>query len=119
MIRTTHNRGFVCLTCTVIGSTLENELKATQVFVTKFAAKQLPKLPRHIRAALDAWRDAVERDGIAVTRKRPGYHDEPLKGDRAGQRSVRLNRAYRAIYVESETEELIVIAIVEVNKHDY
>lgn len=87
--------------------------------ITKFASKQLPKLPKPIRAALDSWRDATERDGIAETRKRPGYHDEPLKGDRQGQRSVRLNRAYRAIYIESETREVIVIAVVEVNKHEY
>ncbi|STX29298.1 Uncharacterised protein [Legionella beliardensis] len=26
------------------------------------------------------------------TRKSPGWHDEPLKGERAGQRSIRLNK---------------------------
>ena len=30
-----------------------------------------------------------------------GFHDEPLRGQRHGQRSIRLNRAYRAIYVIS------------------
>jgi len=52
-------------------------------------------------------------------RKLPGYHDEPLKGDRKGQRSVRLNRAYRAIYEESEDGQLTIITVLEVNKHDY
>ena len=33
-----------------------------------------------------------------LTTSVPGYHDEPLKGHRAGQRSIRLSRAYRAIY---------------------
>ena len=94
-------------------------MKPSRVLVAKFAAKQLPKLPSRIRAALDAWRDAVERDGIAETRKRPGYHDEPLKGERKGQRSVRLSLAYRAIYVESEADDLILIAVMEVNKHEY
>jgi para-nitrobenzyl esterase len=51
-------------------------------------------------------------------RKVPGYHDEPLKGDRAGQRSIRLSRAYRAIYeIRGGTAKFV--SIEEVNKHDY
>jgi proteic killer suppression protein len=46
-------------------------------------------------------------------------HDEPLKGDRQGQRSVRLNRAYRAIYVEREDDEVALVDVIEVNKHGY
>jgi addiction module RelE/StbE family toxin len=48
-----------------------------------------------------------------------GFHDEPLKGKLQGQRSVRLNRAYRAIYVEHETGEVELIEVLEVNKHEY
>ncbi len=55
--------------------------------------------------------------GIHEVRKFKRYHDEPLKGNRVGQRSVRLNRAYRAIYVELESE--IEILVIEVNKHEY
>lgn len=32
-------------------------------------------------------------------RKIPGYHDEPLKGDLKGLRSIRLSKGYRAYYV--------------------
>lgn len=46
-----------------------------------------------------------------------GYHDEPLHGDRRGQRSVRLNRSYRAIYIELEEGQRLLV--VEVNKHGY
>jgi len=42
------------------------------------------------------WVAAVELDGVEEVRKAPGYHDEPLKGSRAGQRSIRLSRSYRA-----------------------
>lgn len=45
------------------------------------------------------WALAVETYGLEEVRKVPGYHDEPLKGKRAGQRSIRLSRAYRAIYI--------------------
>lgn len=53
----------------------------------------------------------------------PGLHDEPLKRKRTGQRSVRLGRAYRAIYVvNQQTIELEVIGfaeVLEVHKHRY
>ncbi|MBW1759830.1 MAG: hypothetical protein JRI88_05880 [Deltaproteobacteria bacterium] len=42
---------------------------------------------------------------------------EPLKGKRFGQRSVRLSKAYRAIYIEKQ--ESIIIEVIEVSKHDY
>jgi proteic killer suppression protein len=55
--------------------------------------------------------------GIWESRKIPGYHDEPLRGDRQGQRSVRLNRAYRVFYIEADNK--IEILVIEVNKHEY
>jgi len=44
-----------------------------------------------------AWIEAVEEDGLEATRRVPGFHDEPLKGPRRGQRSIRLSRQWRAI----------------------
>lgn len=55
---------------------------------------------------------------MAETRKIKGYHDEALQGDRWGQRSIRLNRSYRAIYTE-EKGVIHLIIILEVNKHEY
>lgn len=46
-----------------------------------------------------AWVQSVELVGLEEVRKVAGFHDEALKGNRKGQRSIRLNRAYRAIYV--------------------
>jgi toxin HigB-1 len=89
----------------------------TQVELTKFAEKQLKKIPVHIRESLRVWIVTVERIGIQEARKLSGYHDEPLKGQRKGERSLRLNRAYRAIYVE--TAEGLAITVIEVSKHDY
>ena len=56
--------------------------------------------PRGDWAEVQAWIDTVEADGIREMRKRPGFRDEPLRSARSGQRSVRLNIAWRAIYVE-------------------
>ncbi len=47
-----------------------------------------------------------------------GYHDEPLKGKRKGQRSIRLSKSYRAIYTIKKNE-IEFVSIEEVNKHDY
>lgn len=93
--------------------------KTSKVWITRFAEKQLAKLPKNIVAAYYTWVNTVELDGIRICRKLSGYHDEPLKGDRKGQRSVRLNKAYRVIYEETESGNLILIAVQEINKHEY
>jgi len=79
----------------------------------------LYKLPFFIVSKLYRWAESVENDGIEEVRKIPGFHDEPLKGDRKGTRSIRLNRSYRAIYSEHKSGQMVVIRIEEVNKHDY
>lgn len=82
--------------------------KIFRVEISRLAEKQLRKLPRHIVDNLLIWVAAVERGGLEAVRKIPGYRDEPLKGDRAGQRSIRLSRAYRAIYeIEQGTARFV------------
>ena len=89
-----------------------------RVLLSKRAVKELERVPEHVVLKLTAWKDGVERFGLEEMRKRPGFHDEPLKGDRKGQRSIRLGRAYRANY-RIVKEEVIFILIEEVNKHEY
>ncbi len=89
------------------------------VELSKFARKQIKRLPIHIIENLAAWVDDVENRGLEEVRKIPGYHDEPLAGDRKGQRSIRLSRAYRAIYVLKEQGKIEFVSVEEVSKHDY
>lgn len=89
------------------------------VVISKLAKKQILKLPRHIVESLGAWVDDIETRGLLEVRKTPGYHDEPLHGDRKGQRSVRLSRAYRAIYVIKNDGRIEFVSVEEVSKHDY
>ena len=84
---------------------------------SSFVDKQLRQIPEVIARKFRIWVALVEESGIREVRKYKGFHDEPLKGKRQGQRSVRLNRAYRAIYTEHETG--VTIEVLEVNKHDY
>ncbi len=91
----------------------------SRIVVSKLAKKQIIKLPRYIIESLESWVDDVETRGLIEVRKTPGYHDEPLKGHRRGQRSVRLSRAYRAIYVIKSDASIKFVSIEEVSKHDY
>ncbi len=86
---------------------------------SKNVDKQLDRLPANMRKKFHDWVELIRVSGVAVTRRIPGLHDEPLKGYRQGQRSIRLNRAYRAIYIETAEGELRVIQVIEVNKHEY
>lgn len=89
----------------------------TEVLGTKYFEKQLARVPDYIRQKVMLWIFLVELQGIDEVSKSKGYHDEPLKGVRYGQRSVRINRSYRLIYIV--IEERILIELLEIHKHDY
>ena len=90
-----------------------------EVVLTKRAKDDLIKAPMHIVKKLQAWIEQVNHQGLRETRKIPGYHDEPLKGKRVGERSIRLSKAYRAIYALAQHGSIEIVKILEVNKHDY
>lgn len=90
----------------------------TRVKISDKILKKVSTMPPMIGRKLAFWIEAVSHKGLKEVRKVPGYHDEPLKGKRLGQRSIRLNKAYRAIYVEMKGEPVIV-EIIEVSKHKY
>ncbi len=89
----------------------------TEIILNKKAEKQIKKVPAHIVVNFQVWVKDVETHGIETARKTPGYHDEALQGKRKGQRSIRLSKAYRAIYIEQK--DTIIIEVIEVNKHEY
>lgn len=90
-----------------------------KVILSKQAKRDLLKVPSYIAQKLLAWIEDVEHEGLNEVRKIPGYHDEPLKGTRIGQRSIRLSKAYRAIYIIDKDGKVEVATVLEVNKHDY
>lgn len=81
--------------------------------------KQLKKTPHEIVFRLMKWIRTIEEFGLYEARKVSGYRDEPLKGLRLGQRSVRLGIKWRAIYIVSKTNEINVVKVEEVTPHDY
>ena len=56
---------------------------------------------------------------LIEVRKRQGWHDEPLKGKREGQRSIRLNIQWRAIYFIKDDKSIEFVEVKEVTPHDY
>jgi proteic killer suppression protein len=89
------------------------------VTLSRRARKDLRAAPRHVATKLYFWFSEVERVGLEEARKYPGFHDEPLRGRRQGQRSIRLSKAYRAIYVIREDAFAEFVSVEEVTKHGY
>lgn len=90
-----------------------------KIELTKRARKDLRKAPKYIAKNFQRWALLIEDIGMTETRKIKGFHDEPLKGDRAGQRSARLSRSYRAIYCELPDNTINIVSVLEVKKHEY
>ena len=89
------------------------------VRLSRRAEKDLERVPGRIVLKLLAWTEAVRNRGLESVRKHPGYHDEPLQGIWHGYRSIRLNRAYRAIYRITSEESVELVYVERVTKHDY
>ena len=96
-----------------------NDCMIFNVEISKSVKKELLKVPLYIAVKLKAWVDDVERRGLEEVRKIPSFHDEPLKGERKGQRSIRLSKSYRAIYIIKENKEIEFVLIEELSKHEY
>ena len=90
-----------------------------RVLLTALAKKQLSRCPEHIARKFDYWIDLLQSIGLREARKYKGFHDEPLRGERSGQRSVRLSKGFRVIYRELSEERYEIIEVLEVNKHEY
>ena len=90
-----------------------------KVIITKKARKELKTIPGYIALKLYDWADQVAESGLANIRKIKGYHDEPLKGQWKGFRSIRLSKAYRAIYIIKSESKIEFVSIEEVSKHGY
>ena len=89
----------------------------TRVSHSKVFIKQFGRIPKNLQVKIKMWVLELEAFGMRSVRLKKGYHDEPLQGNRWGQRSIRLNRSYRLIY--KVIEEEVHILILEVHKHDY
>jgi proteic killer suppression protein len=89
------------------------------VVITGRAKKDLKRVPKQVAEKLDLWARAVETYGLEEIRKIPGYHDEPLKWERKGQRSIRLSLQWRAVYVIAKDGSVEFVSVEEVIPHTY
>ena len=79
--------------------------------------KIIAKLPLQVVKKYELWKDIVFRHGPDKLREFPGFHDEKIKGEYAGQRSSRLNIQYRVIY--SVEKEVISVYVIDITPHKY
>ncbi len=91
----------------------------SRVEIAEHARRQLRHVPQYVVDKLLAWIESVEVEGLEMTRRVPGFHDEPLKGRRKGQRSIRLSRKWRAIYETHAKGGAQLVSVEEVIPHAY
>lgn len=89
----------------------------TKITYSRIFEKQIEKIPVNLQVKVRFWASEVQRLGINALIGNRAFRDEALKGKRRGQRSIRLNRAYRLIYEIKQKN--VHIHILEVNKHEY
>jgi mRNA-degrading endonuclease RelE of RelBE toxin-antitoxin system len=75
------------------------------------------KAPRAVVKKYELWKNIVFRHGPEKLKEFPGFRDETLKGQRAGQRSSRLSLQYRVIYTVERKN--ITVFVLEITPHDY
>jgi proteic killer suppression protein len=88
-----------------------------RILFTKQAQKGFASAPPQVKAKLNQWISDVRKDGLSVVRQAPTYRDEPLKGQRQGEHSIRLNHQWRAIYKVEHNR--LTLTLLEVTPHDY
>jgi len=89
----------------------------TQVDI-RAAEKDLLKTLKALVIKFQKWVDDIEKYGLEEVRKVRGWHDHALKGDRAGQRAIYINKQWRAVYV-IEGGEVKIVKVIEVHPHEY
>lgn len=87
-----------------------------KVVISNKVQKQIDRLPEHLSHKLQIWIDTVALAGLHAVQAQPKWEDHALKGDRAGQRSAKLNKGYRIVYEQASGE---IVEIMEVGKEPY
>ena len=79
--------------------------------------KVIDKLPIQCKKKYAVFKYIAQQSGINGLDSYPGFKLEILKGKLAGLYSIRLNIAYRVVF--DVQEEIRIIDILEVSKHEY
>jgi plasmid maintenance system killer protein len=79
--------------------------------------KVISKLPIQCKKKYAVFKYVAEFSGLDGLSSSPGFKLEMLKGKLSGLYSIRLNIAYRVVF--DVQDEIRVIDILEVSKHEY
>lgn len=89
------------------------------VVLSKEAQKGLRRAPPQAVKKLQMWVFWVESRGIEAARAIRGFDDHSLKGERKGQRAIRLTKQWRAVYREQADGDVEFAYVEEVHPHNY
>jgi len=79
--------------------------------------KTCRKLPSPIVKKYELWKDIVFRHGPEKLKEFPGFHDERLRGELAGERSSRLGLQYRVIYTVDRN--IVTVFVLDITPYKY
>ncbi len=79
--------------------------------------REINNLPTQCRKKYAVFKYISEYSGLSGLKKYPGFKLEHLKGGLKGVFSIRLNVAYRVLFIINEEKKLI--EIYEISKHEY
>jgi mRNA-degrading endonuclease RelE of RelBE toxin-antitoxin system len=83
-----------------------------QIEESRDVDKACAKLPPQVLKKYELWKQIVYVHGPDKLREFPGFHDETLSGNLAGQRLSRLSLQFRVIYeVERDVVRVLVLRI--------
>ena len=79
--------------------------------------KTCRNLPKPVVKRYELWKDIIFRHGPGKLREFPGFHDEKLKGERAGQRSSRQSLQHRVVYAVDR--DIIIVLVLEITPDNH
>ena len=79
--------------------------------------KELRQCPQRILERYEQWKALVMHGGPQSLRQLRGLRDESLRGNWAGFRSSRLDRAWRVLYQVQSVQ--VVVVVVRISAHHY
>ena len=93
----------------------------SEISISKKAMKYLQRVQPHIRYIFQAWVKIIEQKGIEKVQKMQRFKAHLLKGDRKGQRAIKLNKFIRVIYeLEKRNNGQCIVKVKEIRgDHDY
>ena len=96
---------------------MPEERRCWRIKEEKLVSNLLDRLPIQVLKKYEFWKEIIYEEGPMGLRRRKGFHDESLEGERRGERSSRLNIKWRVIY--RIDKNVVTVYVEDVTPHKY